>query len=76
MESKEFMHGEGDWFQNPITTPDALEEGNMADISPTIKINISDQWGVEENIALGAQCTLEEIEAYTKLFKEFPDVVT
>ena len=48
----------------------------MANISPTIKIDISDKPGVEENITLGAQCTLEEIEAYTKLFKEFCDIFT
>jgi len=46
----------------------------MANISPTIKINISDKPGIEENISLAEQCTPKEIEAYTKLFKEFRDV--
>ena len=46
----------------------------MANISPTIKIDISKKPRVEENITLGAQCTQKEIEAYTKLFKEFRDV--
>lgn len=30
-----------DWFRNPVPTPDAFEEGNMANISPTIKVDIS-----------------------------------
>ena len=42
----------------------------MVNISPTIKINIYEKPGVEENITLGDQCTPKEIEAYTKLFKE------
>jgi len=41
----------------------------MAKISPTIKINISNKLGIKENTILGAQCTREEIDAYTKLFK-------
>ena len=76
METKEFIPNEVDWFRNPIPTPDALEEGNMANISPTIKIDISDKLGIEENITLGAHCTPEEVEAYTKLFKEFHDIFT
>jgi len=34
-------YGHVDWFKNPIPSPDASEEGNMANISPTIKIGIS-----------------------------------
>ena len=41
VETKDFIHGKVDWFKNPIPTPDTLEEGDMANISPTIKINIS-----------------------------------
>ena len=41
----------------------------MANISPTIKIEIFVKPGIEEHITMGAQCTPEEIEAYTKLFK-------
>jgi len=41
----------------------------MANISPTIKINISTKPGIEENITLGAHFTPDKIEAYTKLFK-------
>ena len=41
VETKDFIHGKVDWFKNPIPAPDAFEEGNMANISPTIKIDIS-----------------------------------
>jgi len=71
VESKDFIHGEVDLFKNPIPTPDAFKEGNMAKISRTIKINISNKLGIEENITLGTQCTPKEIDAYTNLFKEF-----
>ena len=71
MDSKDFIHGEFDWFINPILAPNSFEEGNMANISPTIKINIFDKLGVEENITLGEQCTPEEIEAYNKLSRNF-----
>jgi hypothetical protein len=41
----------------------------MANISPTIKIDISIKNGVIEEITIGAACTLEEITAYTALFQ-------
>ena len=41
VETKDFIHGKVKWFKNPILTLDAFEEGNMDNISPTIKINIS-----------------------------------
>ena len=41
METKDFIHGKVDWFKNPILLTDAFKEGNMASISPTIKIYIS-----------------------------------
>jgi len=53
VEYKDFTHGEGDWFRHPIRAPDAFIEGNMANISPTIKINISDKLWIKENIILG-----------------------
>lgn len=62
MELKDFIHGEVDWFKNPILAPNAFEEGNMA----TIKINISNKPRIEKNIILGAHFTLEEIDAYIK----------
>jgi hypothetical protein len=42
VETKDFIpSGPIDWFKNPIPTPDDFEEGNMDNISPTIKIDIS-----------------------------------
>jgi hypothetical protein len=37
-----------DWFNNPISILDAFEEGNMANISPTVKIDISIKLGIIE----------------------------
>ena len=42
VETKDFIpSGHIDWFNNPILALDAFEEGNMTNISPTIKIDIS-----------------------------------
>jgi hypothetical protein len=57
-----------DWFKNPIPSTDSFEEGNMANISPTIKIDISIKNGIVEEITIGAACTPQEITAYKALF--------
>ena len=49
-------------------------EWNMANISATIPINISVNLDIVENIHIGANCSPEEIDIYTALFKEFRDV--
>jgi hypothetical protein len=41
----------------------------MATIAETIPINISRNPGVVENVFVGADCSLEEIQIYTDLFK-------
>jgi hypothetical protein len=69
-----FPYGHVDWFKNPIPTPDAFEEGNMENISPTIKIDISIKPNVMEEITLGVACSPEEIIAYKALFQEFHDI--
>jgi hypothetical protein len=70
-----FSHpGHIDWFNNPIPAPDAFEEGNMANISPTIKIDISIKSGVVEEITIGAACSPEEITTYKALFQEYRDI--
>ena len=46
----------------------------MANISPTIKINISIKPGIVEEIIIGAACTPQEIAAYKALFQEFRDI--
>ena len=74
METKDFIHGKVDWFKNPIPTPNAFEEGNMANILPTININISTNPEVVEEIMLGASCSSKEVASYKVLFQEFRDI--
>ena len=74
METKDFIHGKVNWFKNPILAPDAFEEGNMANISPTININISTNLDIVEEIMLGASLSLEEVASYKALFQEFRDI--
>jgi hypothetical protein len=75
VETKDFIpSGTVDWFKNPIPAPDAFEEGNLANISPTIKINISIKPGIVEEIIIGVVCTPTEITAYKALFQEFRDI--
>jgi hypothetical protein len=77
VETKDFIPpGPIDWFKNPIPAPDAFEEGNLANISPTIKIDISIKPGIVEEMIIGAACTREEITAYKALFQEFRDIFT
>ena len=68
VETKDFIHGKVDWFKNPIPAPHAFEEGNMANISPTIKVRISTNLEVVEEITLGASCSPEELASYKALF--------
>jgi hypothetical protein len=75
VETKYFIpFGPIDWFKNPIPAPDAFEEGNMANISPTIKIDISIKNGIVEEIIIGVACTPQEIAAYKTLFQEYRDI--
>jgi hypothetical protein len=72
VETKDFFpSGPIDWFKNPISALDAFEEGNMANISPTIKINISIKNGIVEEITIVAVCTPQEITTYKALFQEY-----
>jgi hypothetical protein len=59
---------------NLLATQDIYAEGNMATIAETIPINISRNPGIMENVFVGADCSPEEIQIYTDLFKEFRDV--
>ena len=74
VETKDFIHGKFNWFKKPIMALDTFEEGNMANISPTIKINISTNPEVVEEIMLGASCSLEEVATYKALFQEFRNI--
>ena len=51
-----------------------MADGNMANLSPTIPINISRDPGKVENVYIGVDCSPDEIKVYTKLFKEFRDI--
>jgi hypothetical protein len=55
--------------QSPILTQDTISEGNLGNISHTITVDISIKEGIVENIQLGANCSTEEVETYTALFK-------
>jgi hypothetical protein len=59
---------------NPLVTHEVYVEGNMATITATIPINISKTPGVVENVFIGADCFLKEIQIYIDLFKEFRDI--
>ena len=76
METKHFIHGKVNWFKNPILAPDTFEEGNMANISPTIKIDISTNSEIVEEIMLGASCSPKDAATYKSLFQEFCDIFT
>jgi hypothetical protein len=59
-ETKDFIpSGHIDWFKNPIPALDAFEEGNMANISPTVKIGISIKPGIIKEITIGIACSPE-----------------
>ena len=53
----------------PLTSPNQMADGNMANLSPTIPINISCDPGKVENVYIGAGCSPNEIKEYTELFK-------
>jgi hypothetical protein len=55
--------------QSSILTQDTISEGNFGNISHKISIDISTKEGIVENIQLGSNCSTEEIETYTALFK-------
>ena len=46
-----------------------MADGNMANVSPNIPINISRGPGKVENVYIGADCSPDEIKEYTMLFK-------
>jgi hypothetical protein len=68
------MNGDKYFPINPLETHTVYVEGNMATIAETIPIDISKTPSIMENIFVGADCSPEEIQIYTDLFKEFCDV--
>jgi hypothetical protein len=59
---------------NLLATQEIYAEGNMTTITETIPINISRTPGIVENVFIGVDCSREEIQIYTDLFKEFCNV--
>jgi hypothetical protein len=51
-----------------MPTPNEFEEGNMAIISLTIKVNISVTLDVEEHTLLGVKYSPKEVATYKSLF--------
>jgi hypothetical protein len=68
------MNRDKDCLINPLATHVVYAEGNMEKIAEMIPIDISRTPGFVENIFVRANCSLEEIQAYTNLFKEFHDI--
>ena len=65
------LPGDVDTPINPLPREGIFVEGNMANISTTIPINISANPNVVENVHISVNCSPEEITIYTALFKEF-----
>ena len=59
----------------PLSSPGPMVDGNMANISSMIPINISCNPGTIENVYIGADCSHAEILEYNELFKEFRDIL-
>ena len=68
------MRKKCDWFRNPFLTKPVFVEGNLSNISTTILINISSNPKVTKNLLIGANCSPEEIQVYTTLFKEYQSI--
>ena len=60
--------------QLPSILSDIFSKGNLSNILETISIDISVKHGVAEHIQIGTNCSPDEIQLYTALFKEFRDV--
>ena len=58
----------------PLSSLGHMVNGNMANLSPTIPINISRDPDKVENVYIGVDCSPDEIKEYTKLFKDFHDI--
>jgi hypothetical protein len=56
IETKDFIPSSHiDYFNNPIPAPETFEEGQMANISPIVKINISMKPRIIEEIIIGTR---------------------
>jgi hypothetical protein len=72
IESGEFIttvNGDAPCLVNPLAMHGIYAEGNMESIAETIPIDISRTPGVMENVFVEPDCSPEEIQIYTELFK-------
>ena len=53
--------GHVDWVKTPISTPNSFEEGNMANISPTIEVDMYSKLNIIEELTLGEPCPSNEV---------------
>ena len=60
----------------PLSSLGQMADGNMANLSHTIPINISHGPGKVKNVYIGVDCSLDEIKDYIELFKYFHDFFT
>jgi hypothetical protein len=67
------MNGDSACPINPLAMYTVYTKGIMESITTTIPIDISRTPGIVENVFMGVDCSLEEIQTYTELFKEFRD---
>lgn len=75
IETKDFLPREQvDWFKNLIPTLDAFEEGNISNISPTVKVNIYVKPCIVKEILLGISCSPDEVASYEALFQKNRDI--
>jgi hypothetical protein len=58
---------------NPLATHGVYAKGKMERISTMIPINISKTHGVVKDFFVGAYFSLEDIQTYIELFKQFRD---
>lgn len=61
---------------NHLSLAQIFSKGNMSIISKFFLVNISWNPNIIENVFIRAECSPEEIQIYTDLFKELCDVFT
>ena len=59
----------------PLSSPGAMADGNMANISSTIPISISHDPGRIENVYIGAECSHAKIQEYDEMPSINPRIV-
>ena len=60
--------------QTPVLLQDSESEGNLCNITKTVPIDISVKSRTIEHVHIGKNYSINEIEEYKALFKEFRDI--